>query len=152
MLAACTRQRTITCRSARLLGRSRRESRGKHCICRLWASCKIQVGLKTRVTPDGLAPFTLGISVEREIALGGGGARPAGGAPAPAKSGDAKSGDAKSGAPRRPGAAARDPTLDSKLAELDAALDARFAAKGANPRRLANGVDVVSFRGAPKKA
>ena len=105
------------------------------------------MGLKTRVTPDGLAPFTLGISVEREIALGSGGARPAGGAPAPAKSGDAKS-----GAPRRPGAAARDPTLDSKLAELDAALDARFATAGANPRRLANGVDVVSFRGAPKKA
>ena len=40
----------------------------------------------------------------------------------------------------------------AKLAELDAALDARFAAQGANPRRLANGVDVVSFRGAPKKA
>ena len=105
------------------------------------------MGLKTRVTPDGLAPFTLGISVEREIALGGGGARRAGGAPTPAKPVHAKS-----GAPRRPGAAARDPTLDSKLAELDAALDARFAAKCANPRRLANGVDVVSFRGVPKKA
>jgi len=64
-------------------------------------------------------------------------------------------GEGAGGGAQRPGprlgAAACDPTLDDKLAALDAAIAARFEAKGANPRRLADGVDVVSFQGGGKK-
>lgn len=108
-----------------------------------------QVGLKTRATRDGLAPFTLGITIEREIALNSSGG--AHGSSTGAAAQGAKPGGA-GGARPWPGAAARDPTLGDKLAALDAAFETRFASKGANARRFANGIDVVSFRGKPKKA
>ncbi|KAK9821589.1 hypothetical protein WJX81_002395 [Elliptochloris bilobata] len=118
------------------------------CVLEL-ANKPFKVGLKTRATRDGLGPFTLGISVERDIMLGGGARPPAAKGAKPGES--ATSGEAKGGQ-RGLGPAARDPTLDDKLAALDAAFEARFAAKGANSRRLANGVDVVSFKATPKKA
>ncbi len=119
------------------------------------------MGVKARHTGSGWGPPTLGVSVERELALGGGGRSggggkgaagraPAGQAGAPGAGPAGKGGAARPGP--RLGAAARDPTLDDKLAALDAAIAARFEAKGANPRRLAEGVDVVSFQGGGKKS
>jgi len=117
-----------------------------------------QVGVKSRHTGSGWGPPTLGISVEREVTLGGGRRSGSGGggkgAAARAPAGQAAAPGAGGGAQRpgpRLGAAACDPTLDDKLAALDAAIAARFEAKGANPRRLADGVDVVSFQGGGKK-